>query len=172
MIHSFEKSVLLLDDQVDFLRSLSKDFTHNNYKVTAVTCIKDIPNQSFDEAVLDIRLVGESGLDAITLLKKNNPQIRIVMLSGYGSIATCVEALRRGALNYLIKPVRFKALQSALAGDMKDTHTEELQVPTLSEFEHEYIDFVLQKNEGNITHTAKELGLHRQSLQRKLKKLK
>lgn len=167
-----KKRILLLDDQVHFLRSLSKDFAALDYEITTVTCLKDIPKQSFDEAVLDIRLVGESGLDAIEKLKATNPHIKIVMLSGYGSIATCVEALKRGATNYLIKPVRFKILLAALEGRTTQDQPEDLSLPTLSEFEHEYIDFVLQKNEGNITHTAKELGLHRQSLQRKLKKLK
>ncbi len=134
--------------------------------------LKSIPPVSFDEAVLDIRLVGESGLEAIQLLKKTNPSIKIVILSGYGSIASCVEAIQKGAINYLIKPVRIPTLLAALNGDLKSASPEELQAPTLSDIEHEYIDFVLQKNDGNITHTAKELGLHRQSLQRKLKKLK
>ncbi len=166
------KSILLLDDQVSLLRSLERSFKEHDYEVFCATTLKDIPARSFDEAVLDIRLVGESGLEAIDILKKNSPNVKIVILSGYGSIASCVEAIQKGAINYLIKPVRFQTLLAALNGELKNSLNNNLQTPTLSDIEHEYIDFVLQKNEGNITHTAKELGLHRQSLQRKLKKLK
>jgi two-component system response regulator RegA len=90
-------------------------------------------------------------------------------LSGYGSITTAVEAVKRGATDYLTKPASFELIEAALMG-RRTKAGEDLKTPSLSEIEHEYIDFLLTKNQGNITKTAKELGLHRQSLQRKLKK--
>jgi two-component system response regulator RegA len=131
--------------------------------------LAEIVPSNLDYAILDLRLSGEFGLDAITIIKKKSPDCRIVILSGYGSITTAVEAVKRGAIDYLTKPASFELIESALLGTRKNV-SEDLKTPSLSEVEHEYIDFLLTKNRGNITKTAKDLGLHRQSLQRKLKK--
>ena len=161
--------LLLLDDEVSFRKALAEDFQERSYAVTEAGAIAEIQGLPFDLAVVDLRLLGENGLQALGEIKKSNPDCRIVVLTGYGSVATAVEAMKLGATNYLQKPVSTDVIEAAFHPEFKpEDKTEGLK--TLNEHEHEYIEFVLTKNQGNITQTAKQLGLHRQSLQRKLKK--
>ena len=164
------RHLLILEDDVRLARSLAAEFEDHGYSVVHSESLGTIPTSKFDFAIIDLRLKGEFGLDAVAALKKNSPDCRIVVLSGYGSIATAVEAVKRGAVDYLTKPASFQAIEAALMGKNPSLEGAEFKVPSLSQIEHEYIDFVLTKNEGNISRTAKALGLHRQSLQRKLKK--
>jgi Response regulator consisting of a CheY-like receiver domain and a Fis-type HTH domain len=164
------KAVLILEDDLSLAKSLSREFEDHGYKPTVIHSIKQIPNQEFQFALVDLRLnSGEMGLDALQIILKKSPHCQIVVLSGYGSIATAVEAVKRGARDYLTKPASFTQIENALLGQRQLAETE-FERPSLSQVEHEYIDFVLTKNQGNISKTAKDLGLHRQSLQRKLKK--
>jgi len=166
-----KKQILILEDDVRLAKSLKKDFEDHDYEVTIANRILDIPkDEVFSHAVVDLRLSGgDFGLDVIEGLKNKNPEIKIVVLSGYGSITTAVEAVKRGAVDYLTKPASFSEIEKALNGKRVKPEAD-FKRRSLSEVEHEYIDFVLTKNEGNISKTAKDLGLHRQSLQRKLKK--
>lgn len=166
-----KKQILILEDDVRLAKSLKKDFEDHDYEVTIANRILDIPkDEVFSHAVVDLRLSGgDFGLDVIEGLKNKNPEIKIVVLSGYGSITTAVEAVKRGAVDYLTKPASFSEIDQALNGKRVKPEAD-FKRRSLSEVEHEYIDFVLTKNEGNISKTAKDLGLHRQSLQRKLKK--
>jgi two-component system response regulator RegA len=166
-----KKNVLILEDDLHLGRSLERDFEDNDYDVTIANRIGEIPHDLiFSHAILDLRLSGgDFGLDGINHLKASSPNIKIVVLSGYGSITTAVEAVKRGALDYLTKPASFSEIEQALNGKRVNPEAE-FKRRSLSEVEHEYIDFILTKNEGNISKTAKDLGLHRQSLQRKLKK--
>lgn len=163
--------VLILEDDIGLAHSLKRDFEDHDYEVTIASRVGDIPcDLRFSHAVIDLRLSGgDFGLDAIRSLKNLMPEIRIIVLSGYGSITTAVEAVKRGAIDYLTKPASFFEIEQALNGK-RVTSVTDFKRRSLSEIEHEYIDFVLTKNEGNISKTAKDLGLHRQSLQRKLKK--
>ena len=161
--------LLLLDDEVSFRKALAEDFQEREYQVTEAGTLEEIKGQAFDYAVVDLRLLGENGLQAVAELKKTNVDCRIVILTGYGSVATAVEAMKLGATNYLQKPVSTDTIEAAFHPEFKLTDKSE-GLKTLNEHEHEYIEFVLTKNQGNITQTAKQLGLHRQSLQRKLKK--
>jgi two-component system response regulator RegA len=163
------KRLLILEDDLSLAKSLKQEFEDHEYKVIIAYKLSEIAPQNLDFAILDLRLAGEFGLDAISIIKKKSPDCRIVILSGYGSITTAVEAVKRGAIDYLTKPASFELLESALLGKRTNID-EDFKTPSLSEVEHEYIDFLLTKNQGNITKTAKDLGLHRQSLQRKLKK--
>jgi two-component system response regulator RegA len=165
------KHILILEDDNQLALSLQNDFKDHNYEVTLATRLNEIPKGiQFTHAVVDLRLAGgDFGLDGVSKIKAQSPFIRMVVLSGYGSITTAVEAVKRGAVDYLTKPASFKQIESALNGERVNPETD-FKRRLLSEVEHEYIDFVLTKNEGNITKTAKDLGLHRQSLQRKLKK--
>lgn len=166
-----KKHVLLLEDDLALARGLKRDFEERDYTVTTATRIRDVPvDFVFSHAVVDLRLSGgESGLDGISHLLISSPGIKIAVLSGYGSITTAVEALKRGAVDYLTKPVSFSEIEQAL-NETRVNPESDFKRRSLSEVEHEYIDFVLTKNAGNISKTAKDLGLHRQSLQRKLKK--
>lgn len=121
--------------------------------------------------VLDLNLAGVSGLSLIPQLLEINPQARIVVLTGYGSIATAVEAIKRGATQYLAKPVEIEAILSAFddadPGDSDSTPDEPLSVDRL---EWEHIQRVLKENDGNVSATARALKMHRRTLQRKLAK--
>ncbi|MBX3022950.1 MAG: response regulator [Bdellovibrionales bacterium] len=163
------KTVLILDDELNLAKSLASEFKDHGYEPTIVHSIKEIPATEFQFALVDLRLRGEFGLDAIQVIKTNSPLCKIVVLSGYGSIATAVEAVKLGATDYLTKPASFDLIEAALEGRLKKPEPD-FKPQSLSQVEHEHIDFVLTKNQGNITKTAKDLGLHRQSLQRKLKK--
>lgn len=122
-------------------------------------------------AVVDLRMPGRSGLDLIRELKSLDPTTVILVLTGYGSIATAVESLRLGALNYLTKPVDVDQVIAAIirTEDPRDP-AKELETPTLARVEWEHIHRVLNDCSGNISQAARLLGLHRRSLQRKLAK--
>jgi two-component system response regulator RegA len=165
------KRLLLLEDDRRFRKTLAEDFVERGYAVTEAGNLRELKTMDFDYAVIDLRLLGESGLDAIPQLKKQSPDCQIVVLSGYGSVATAVAAVKLGALNYLHKPASCELIEAALKDDLKEEGLLPFQIAPLNQHEHEYIEFVLSQNKGNITKTAQQLGLHRQSLQRKLKKL-
>lgn len=123
-------------------------------------------------AVVDMRMPGMSGLDLVRELASRHPDMQIVVLTGYGSIGTAVDAVRLGAINYLQKPLDTEQILAAfekepdapLQGSPADT-------PSLARVEWEHIQRVLADCEGNISLAARRLGLHRRSLQRKLGKL-
>lgn len=163
--------ILIVEDDVHLASILKKDFSDAGYEVELAQRVNAIPaNVEFTHALVDLRLAGgDFGLDAITKIKASSPNVKIVVLSGYGSISTAVEAVKLGALDYLTKPTSFAEIEKAFSGERVSQHSDFKRL-SLSQVEHEYIDFVLTKNEGNISQTAKDLGLHRQSLQRKLKK--
>lgn len=163
------KTVLILDDDISLAKVLAREFQDHGYEPTTAHSLSEIPTKAFDCAVIDLRLSGEFGLEAINILKTNFSGCKIVVLSGYGSITTAVEAVKLGAVDYLTKPASFNLIEAALQERLKKPEPE-FKPQSLSEVEHEHIEFVLTKNQGNISKTAKDLGLHRQSLQRKLKK--
>lgn len=162
------KTILILEDDSRLAKSLQRDFEDRGYEVTLAARLAELPDRPFDFAVVDLRLGVDSGLNGISFLKKRSASCRIVLLSGYGSISTAVEAVKRGACDCLLKPAGFELIEAALLGRPKPEG--DFKPPSLEKMEHEYIHFVLGKNEGNISKTAKDLGLHRQSLQRKLRK--
>lgn len=122
-------------------------------------------------AVVDLKLAQESGLDIIAALRQALPAIDIVMLTGYSSIATAVEAVKRGALNYLCKPA---GVDEILAAFDAPAGGEMLSIPaqphSVDRLEWEHIQKILLDHRGNISATARALGMHRRTLQRKLQK--
>ncbi|WOT05552.1 response regulator transcription factor [Shewanella youngdeokensis] len=122
--------------------------------------------------LLDMKLEQENGLKLISPLRQLLPSVTMVLLTGYASIATAVEAIRLGADNYLAKPVDTQTLLNALAITPVDTAIEPLQEEPLSpkRLEWEHIQQVLNANSGNVSATARQLGMHRRTLQRKLLK--
>jgi two-component system response regulator RegA len=165
--------VLLLDDDIIFRERLAQAFAERGYRIKEAGNLTDarqsLVDSSITHAVLDLRLVAESGLDLVPELKQKG--ITVVMLTGYGSVATALEAVRLGAVNYLAKPAGFDEIEKALIGPpLAPTGSDELRdVPSLDRVEWEHIQRVLRDCDGNITHAAKKLGLHRQALQRKLR---
>ena len=166
-------SLVVVDDDGRFAETLRAEFQHLGYRVETASCLSTLRELrgGFDFGVVDLRLGRDSGLDAVSLLLDRNPEARVVVLTGYGSIATAVQATKLGAVNYLAKPVDAEAIERALRGDEEDVP---LEVPeeflSLARHEREYIEYVLAECEGNISRAARRLGIHRQSLQRKLRK--
>jgi len=123
-------------------------------------------------AIIDFPMQAARGLDLLSQLALRHPNIRIVVVSGYGNITTTVEAVRRGALHYLTKPVEIARILSAFARDAASDPSQQWveAAPTLARVEWEHIQRILLDCRGNISHAAQRLGLHRRSLQRKLRK--
>ena len=119
-------------------------------------------------AIIDLRMPGASGLDLVPELSSRSAGIQIVVLTGYGSIATAVEAVRRGAINYLTKPLDADQI---LAAFDPEADPPAVETPSLARVEWEHIQRILHDCNGNISLAARKLGLHRRSLQRKLGKL-
>ena len=140
-------------------------------RVSNLAGLEGVDPSAYSYAVVDLRLRRDSGLDAITSIKDRSPGTRVVVLTGYGSIATAVQATKNGATNYLTKPIDMDELEHTL---VTGGAGEETPIPdefqSLDRHEREYIEFVLNECGGNISQAARRLGLHRQSLQRKLRK--
>lgn len=167
--------VLLIDDDENFVSSLMLDFKDQNIDVAGFHRFGDVSQELIlksTHAIVDLRLKGENGLNILVELRSLNPEIKMIMLTGFGTISTAVEAMRLGAINYLSKPVSFETLLHTMQNftpDQEEIVLSESEM-TLAEKEREYIEYVLVKCDGNISKAAKILGLHRQSLQRMLKK--
>jgi len=168
------KPLLLIEDDAYFSRTLSRVLTREGFSVTAVADADMVPQllaqKVPDYAIVDLKLEESSGLDLIEPLRQANAQMRILILTGYASIATTVEAIKRGADDYLTKPLDMKLLLAALG----EAPPAEVKIPnepmSLRRLEWEHIQRVLNENDGNITAAARALGMHRRTLQRRLAK--
>ena len=170
-------SLLIVEDDKKFQETLALEFKDRGYEVFTTTNARQFNFSSIRElsfAILDLRLAEYSGLDELKIIIEHYPKCRILMLTGYGSIATAVEAIKLGATNYLTKPASIQSIEMALwmnaAQGTAPKMDENTQGESLARHEREYIEFVIQQCDGNISHAAKWLGIHRQSLQRKLRK--
>lgn len=173
------KHLLILDDDESFRRTLELEFGERGYVVFSAGSIAQAQaalaiGLVFDFALCDLRLQTEFSLEFIRSLKQRTPTIRIVVLTGYPSTATTVQAIKNGAVNYLLKPSSVELIEQALwldnVGCEFDFESSDAQSMSLALYEYELIEFVLAQCGGNITHAAQRLGLHRQSLQRKIRK--
>lgn len=167
--------LLLVDDDPVFLRVLGKALQKRGYDVVTASRIEEATEKARvitpAMAVVDLKLEGESGLDLVPLLIEINPQMKVVVLTGYSSIATAVTAIKRGASEYLSKPVTAGDVDKALRGEwQREDKLEDLTPMSVERLEWEYIQKVLQENDGNISATARSLGMYRRTLQRKLAK--
>lgn len=125
----------------------------------------------FVRAIVDLKLGSDSGLQLIRELKLHQPEIAIVMLTGYSSISTAVEAVKLGAVNYLCKPADADEILAAFVEQTQQPSEDTTYTPlSVDRLEWEHIQKVLQENNGNISATARALGMHRRTLQRKLYK--
>jgi len=167
--------LLLVDDDGVFLGVLSKAMKNRGYDVVASPGIDDALVSAHevppDMAVVDLKLEDESGLDLIPSLIDINPNMIIVVLTGYSSIATAVTAIKRGASEYLSKPVTAGDVIKALSGESQNEDLlKEFSPMSVERVEWEHIQKVLKENDGNISATARSLGMYRRTLQRKLAK--
>lgn len=165
--------ILLVDDDDRLRERLARALEDRGYSVLQANgiaaALAQIPSAP-THAVLDLKMPGGSGLTLIEPLIKALPELRIVVLTGYGSIATTVDAIRLGAVNYLSKPADADMVLAAFArGDAAPLdEAPEYDPPSLARAEWEHIHRVLDDCGGNITKAAQKLGLHRRTLQRKL----
>jgi len=176
--------LLLVDDDEIFRNMLARASSHRGHEVataadTASACAQ-VEVFAPDACVLDLRLAQESGLSLLPELLARAPGLRILMLTGFSSIATAVEAIKRGAVNYLAKPATVDDILRAL-GEGAETgagvavHGGQPQVPegqdiSVDRLAWEHIQRVLLEEGGNISSTARRLGMHRRTLQRRLLK--
>jgi two-component system response regulator RegA len=167
--------LLVVDDNETFCTTMQRAFGQRGYEVRfahAVHEAEDLLNSWSPEfALLDLRLPGPGGLTLIPRIKAANPESRVVMLTGYASIATAVEAIKLGADHYLAKPVDAETVEAAFrraGGDDIVSPCESLL--SVHRLEWEHIQRALTEYRGNISATARALHMHRRTLQRKLNK--
>ena len=164
-------SLLLVDDDAVYRERLAKAMTARGYEVRtaadAEAAVALAEAESPELAVLDLRMPGESGLELLRRLKAIDPTTKILMLTGYGSIATALEAVRLGAVHYLTKPVDVDEILAAFDRDGAPTEALDTETPSLARVEWEHLQRVLNDCEGNLSEAARRLGMHRRSLQRK-----
>lgn len=167
---------LVVDDDPTFLHVLERALLKRGFSVATATdltsALQRAHQQSFSKAIIDLKLGGDSGLHLIRDLKQHQPEMDIVILTGYSSISTAVEAIKSGATNYLCKPADVQDILAAFKGQNGSISLVEDDYTPLSieRLEWEHIQKVLQENQGNISATARSLGMHRRTLQRKLQK--
>ncbi|KKO43971.1 chemotaxis protein CheY [Arsukibacterium ikkense] len=169
-------NLVIVDDDKPLLAALSRRFSQLGYRVSTyadVTTAEQLIAEQADAYLLDLRFASQSGLSFVAPLRQALPQCRIIMLTGYASIANAVQAIKLGADDYLTKPVDFQQLEQAVSG--KPTATQQQAAPgkallSPEQLEWEHINRVLTEQKGNISRTAELLGMHRRTLQRKLQK--
>ncbi|WIO73542.1 response regulator transcription factor [Porticoccaceae bacterium LTM1] len=168
-------SWLIVDDNETFAATLTRALTRRGFNVVAANTAKGAialakKNQP-QQIVLDLKLTETSGLHLLKEFKQLLPSCRIVILTGYSSVATAVEAIKLGATNYLCKPASVDEILGAfdnIEGCVEQTIPED--PPSVERLEWEHIQRVLAENNNNISATARQLGMHRRTLQRKLQK--
>ncbi len=168
-------TVLVVDDDEPFRTRLARALADRGLDPRAAGNADEALAASRDDpaelAVVDLKMPGRSGLDLVRALKELEPATRIVVLTGYGSIATAVEAMKLGASHYLTKPADADEILASL-GVTETTGVDPTgTTPTLARVEWEHIQRVLADCDGNVSEAARRLGLHRRSLQRKLAKM-
>jgi two-component system, response regulator RegA len=172
-----QRSVLVVDDDQRFAITLAAALARRGYVAhvahDATAALATAEAQKPSAAIVDLKLGGDDGLALIEPLRRAHPHMRIVVLTGYASIATAVKAIKRGADDYLAKPVTAGAVTAVLEREARPdggdpaAHLEPMS-PRRLEWEH--IQRVLSEQDGNISATARTLRMHRRTLQRKLAK--
>lgn len=167
--------ILVVDDDAVFAETLGRSLSRRGHRVAVVTdsaaVLPRLLADRFDAAVLDLRLATESGLRLIEPMKAAQPHLRILLLTGYASIATAVEAIKLGATHYLPKPSGVEEILAALGREGGDAGVAPTEAPlSVDRLEWEHIQKVLAEQGGNLSATARALKMHRRTLQRKLAK--
>lgn len=166
-----EPTLLLVDDDDAFRAVLASALSRRGFAVTPCAgpaeAEEEAKRQVYEYALVDLRMPGGNGIELVGKLHAIDEETRIVVLTGYGTIASAVEAMRAGARDYLTKPVDASTCERALLGMTRDP-AGEAEVPSLDRVEFEYLQRVLADSSGNISEAARRLGMHRRSLQRKI----
>lgn len=172
------KKLLLVEDDTAFANTLKRrmqkhGFTcwhTDNCNDALLACHRHMP----DFVLLDMKLNNESGLSLVTPIRKIRPKARIILLTGFASISTAVDAIKLGADDYLAKPIDTQTLLAALkdskVSGIEPTNNEIEEPLSAEQVEWQHIQQVLKFNDGNVSATARQLSMHRRTLQRKLQK--
>lgn len=173
------RSILIVDDDAELREQLARAFRRRQFEVrTAGSCaeaLTRIAEGPSELAVVDLRMPDDSGMKVLSELRRLAPETRVVMLTGFGSIANAVAAMRLGATNYVPKPAHADEIlaafdQAAAAPVAADSAPGDDDAPSLAQAEWEHIQRVLGDCGGNISKASRRLDISRRSLQRKLRR--
>jgi two-component system response regulator RegA len=169
--------LLLVDDDEIFRERLAQALRQRGQEVVTAAdgdqAMRAAERGRLAAAVVDLRMPGMSGTELLPQLLRLQPELRVVVLTGYGSIASAVEAMRLGAHNYVSKPADADDVLAAVTGEARAvpaTSVDAEPPPTLARAEWEHIQRVLADTGGNVSESARRLGITRRTLQLKLKK--
>ncbi len=171
-----ERLLLIVEDDAAFARTLGRSFERRDYKVLLAASLEEVQalltSKSPGYAVVDLKLNGDaSGLACVQALHAHDPEMLIVVLTGFASIATAVEAIKLGACHYLAKPSNTDDIEAAFARVEGSTEVALTNRSTsIKTLEWERIHEILAETGFNISETARRLGMHRRTLARKLEK--
>lgn len=172
-----QRSILIVDDDDVFRRRLVRAFEDRGFEASGAASFDEAVRQAAEEspelAVVDLKMPGKDGLELVRELKRIDPTTTVLVLTGYGSIPSALEAVRLGAVHYLTKPADAEDILAGFArADLPPDRPPEVptSVPSLARVEWEHIQRVLADCGGNVSKAARLLGMHRRSLQRKLAK--
>jgi two-component system response regulator RegA len=170
-------AVLVVDDDDRLRERLSRAFADRGLEVHQAAdhaaALEVARAHPIDRAVIDLRMPGPNGLVVVQDLLALRPAMQVVVVTGYGSIATAVEAMRLGARDYLTKPANADQILAAFEAEPEAPSASEaieFEIPSLAKVEREHIERVLQECNGNVSRAARALGMHRRTLQYKLAK--
>jgi two-component system response regulator RegA len=173
------RRLLIVEDDAAFARTLGRSFERRGYSVALASSLEDVElllqqhdASGYGYAVVDLKLNGEaSGLACVERLHRHDPEMLIVVLTGFASIATAVEAIKLGACHYLAKPSNTDDIEAAFGRAAGTTEVELTNRSTsIKTLEWERIHETLAETGFNISETARRLGMHRRTLARKLGK--
>lgn len=170
-----DRRFLVVDDDVTFCEVLERALVRRGYKAevahNAEQALKQVAKFQPTHAVVDLKLGEDSGLHLIKPLLEMSKGVKVVVLTGYGSIPTAVQAIKEGAVNYLAKPADVDGILAAFEkAEVAPVLEAETPAMSLKRMEWEHIQRILDEHDGNISATARSLGMHRRTLQRKLQK--
>jgi two-component system, response regulator RegA len=168
-------SLVIVEDDVSFARALRRSFERREYDVAVCATVEELAAQlQLDAprfAVVDLKLNGTSGLECVRMLHQRSAATRIVVLTGFASITTAVEAIKLGACHYLAKPSNSDDIEAAFGRAAGDSTIALTDRPTsIKNLEWERIHETLVETDFNVSETARRLGMHRRTLARKLSK--
>ncbi len=169
---------LVVDDDGPFRAALSAALTRRGHRVTTASSMADAlavcETVTPTRAVIDLKMPNGSGMELLRELKRRIPDIAVVVLTGFGSIPSAIEAVKSGAVNYLTKPAEPAEIEAAFTdAPLPDEEQEDPEGPiaSLDRAAWEHLQRVLAECNGNISEAARRMGMHRRTLQRKLQKL-
>jgi two-component system response regulator RegA len=168
-----ERTLLLVEDDPSLATVTEASLARRGFTVQVCRSVAEAKRELAEQgppryALVDLRLPDGTGLCVVDAIRRVSKQATIVVLTGFANIATAIEATKLGAADYLCKPVGAEIIAAALEGRRLFDEAEAPAPPSVPKIQHDYIQRVLEQNHSNISATARALGMHRRTLQRKL----